>query len=63
MSDNLLKGRGAQHNPHNRFLAHDLEMEDAYRNYCHLEGENETESMQLCKQFMFLTKNILQNCN
>lgn len=40
MSDDLLKGRGAQHNPHNRFLAHEFEWEDEFKNHCHAEGEN-----------------------
>lgn len=40
MSDDLLKGRGAQHDPHNRFLVHSFDMEDDYRNYCHQEGEH-----------------------
>ncbi len=36
----LKKGRGAQHNPHNKFLQNSYEMEDEFKNYCHLENEN-----------------------
>lgn len=38
------KGRGAQHNPHNRFQRLKYEAEDAYREYCALEGEPETSA-------------------
>lgn len=38
--NNLLKGRGAQENVHNRFLAHSYETLDDFRNYCHAEDEN-----------------------
>jgi len=36
----LNKGRGAQHNPHNKFLQNRYEMEDEFKNYCQLENEN-----------------------
>lgn len=35
----LLKGRGAQENSHNRFLSHVHEMRDDFLEYCRIEGE------------------------
>lgn len=39
MSDNVLKGRGAQKNVHNRFSANEHEILDEYLNFCEAEGE------------------------
>ncbi|MCB0760550.1 MAG: PA0069 family radical SAM protein [Flavobacteriales bacterium] len=33
------KGRGAQHNPHNRYVRHSFHVEAEYLNYCASEGE------------------------
>jgi len=38
--EKLKKGRGAQHNPHNKFLKHSYEIEDEFKNYCQLENED-----------------------
>lgn len=35
-----IKGRGAQHNTHNRFFKHSYEISDDFLNYCALENEN-----------------------
>jgi DNA repair photolyase len=35
-----INGRGAQHNPHNRFEKNQHLTEDEYLEYCHLEGES-----------------------
>lgn len=37
---NHIKGRGAQHNTHNKFLQHRKEMLDDFLNYCELENES-----------------------
>ncbi|MCL6266820.1 PA0069 family radical SAM protein [Flagellimonas myxillae] len=39
-SKKLLKGRGAQKNPHNRFLQHIYEIRDDFLEFCRLEGED-----------------------
>lgn len=39
-SKNLLKGRGAQKNPHNRFLQHVYEIRNDFLEFCRLEGES-----------------------
>ncbi|SHG76775.1 PA0069 family radical SAM protein [Winogradskyella jejuensis] len=40
MSDtSVIKGRGAQHNSHNRFLELSYEMRDDFLEFCHKEGE------------------------
>lgn len=39
MSDNVLKGRGAQKNVHNRFFENQHETLDEYLNFCEAEGE------------------------
>ncbi|SHG77249.1 PA0069 family radical SAM protein [Flagellimonas flava] len=41
--NNLQKGRGAQKNPHNRFLQHVYEIREDFLEFCRLEGE-EAES-------------------
>lgn len=43
MSEEFLKGRGAQKNTSNRFLKHQFEMRDDFLEFCRLEGE-EAES-------------------
>lgn len=40
MKSDLIKGRGAQHNSHNRFLQHKREILDDFLNYCEQENEN-----------------------
>jgi len=39
-----IKGRGAQHNTHNRFLQHSYEVLDDFLNYCAIENENSDDN-------------------
>lgn len=51
MTNDLKKGRGAQYNPHNKFLKEEYIRETDYLNYCFAEGEeaesNKTEYIEI----------------
>ena len=51
LKSSYIKGRGAQHNTHNRFLQHSHEIRDDFLNYCALENEkvenNKTQYLEI----------------
>jgi len=45
MSDNFIKGRGAQQQVHNRFFELSYELRDDFLNYCEVEGEEADKNL------------------
>ncbi|CAL2055933.1 PA0069 family radical SAM protein [Tenacibaculum sp. 190524A05c] len=57
----FIKGRGAQHNTHNRFLQHSHEVLDDFLNYC--EAENEESEDNKTSYLEIFPKTILNKVN